>query len=222
MRFEKACLPFLGLFFTFGSLSVKAADSYKRWNLSLPIISFGGEGVGKFEMNLSGHGALGLEVAMQQESEFFTQKEVEEKNNDSLMMKGTEVAVIYSSYSNSKLLSGGFWSFGFGYRRMRAIWEQTPENLQNASGIALTADGKLVHELGSFGPTLRARFGYRYVAESVPFSAGAYLGVSHFQNKFADVNGPEIAVITADDDLRVLERRMMSRLEPGIELGFSF
>lgn len=200
-----------------------AADAYKRWNVSLPIVAFGGEGVSKFEMNLGGQGALGVEFAVQQESEFFTQKEVEEHNNDSLLMKGTELSVLYSSYGNPKMLSGGFWSVGLGYRSMKATWYETPGSLQNIDGISLTTEGKMQHDMATVGATARARIGYRYVATSIPFSAGAYIGVRHYQNKFKDVgNAEEGASITPAEDLKGFERRMTSRLEPGIELGLSF
>jgi hypothetical protein len=199
-----------------------AADSYRHWNFSLPIVSFGGEGVTKFEMNLATHGALGVEVAIQQEAEFLSDKEMEETNNDSLMMKGTEVSVVYSSYSNAKLLSGGFWSIGAGYRSMSALWLETPASTQKLEGIALTTDGKVQHDLVSDGATARARMGYRYVASSVPFSAGAYIGVRHYQNKFKNKETDNNSYQTASEDLRGLERRMMSRLEPGIEFGLSF
>jgi hypothetical protein len=50
---------------------------------------------------------------------------------------------------------------------------------------------------------------------------GAYLGIRHFQNQLKDA-AKEGRATTGEDDLETLERRMTSRLEPGIELGLAF
>ena len=80
------------------SSAAKAADmggNYKTMNLTLPLINFGGEAVTKAEWNLRGHGSLGVELNMMSESELYTDKEIEEKNGDSLMMKGSQIAFLY-------------------------------------------------------------------------------------------------------------------------------
>jgi hypothetical protein len=221
MRYPNLFLGFLA----FSSLMLVAtslrADSYKSMNISLPFISFGGEAVGRFEWNLKGKAALGLEINVMQQTEFYTDEEIEEKNGDSLLMKGAQAALFYSQYSNSKMMSGGFWGIGVGYRSVEADWLQTPGSAQDLGGAALNTDGKVRHELRGSGATAHARFGYRYVAESIPFSLGAYLGVRHFQNTLQDAEKEGLAR-TSDEDRTSLERRLTSRLEPGIELGLAF
>ncbi|WP_141736342.1 hypothetical protein [Oligoflexus tunisiensis] len=203
------------------SSAAHAADNYKTMNLSLPIIAFGGESVTKAEWNLRGYGSLGLELNMMGESEMYSDKEIEEKNGDSLMMKASQVALLYSQYSNPKRLSGGYWSIGFGYRQVKGYWDQTPVADQDIQGASLNADGKVRHALEGSGPTAQVRTGYRYVAESIPFSVGAYIGIRHFQSTMKDAEETG-TVLTNPEDLTSLQRRMMSHLEPGIELGLAF
>ena len=109
------------------SSAAKAADaggSYKTMNLSLPIIAFGGESVTKAEWNLRGNGSLGIELNMMGESEMYSDKEIEEKNGDSMMMKGSQASILYSMYSKPKTLSGGYWTVGLGYRQVQGFWDQ--------------------------------------------------------------------------------------------------
>ncbi len=206
------------------SSAAKAADmggNYKTMNLSLPIIAFGGESVTKAEWNLRGNGSLGIELNMMGESELYSDKEIEEKNGDSLMMKASQVAILYSQYSKPKSLSGGYWTVGIGYRQVQGYWDQTPTANQDIQGASLNADGKVRHSLEGSGPTGQVRTGYRYVAESIPFSVGAYIGVRHFQSTMKD-KAESGTVTTTAEDLTSLQRRMMSHLEPGIELGLAF
>jgi hypothetical protein len=145
MRYQNLCIRLLALGALLGGSTALRADSYKSMNISLPLISFGGEAVGKFEWNLKGKGALGLEVNVLQETEFYSDEEIEEKNGDSLMMKGTQAALFYSQYSNPKMMSGGFWGFGVGYRTVQADWLQTPGTNQDLGGATLNTDGKVLH-----------------------------------------------------------------------------
>ena len=201
--------------------SLMGAEMYKTMNIALPIISFGRESVAKAEFNLKGHGALGVELNLARQSEIFSDKEVEQKNGDSLLMKGSQLALLYSHYSDPKMLSGGFWSLGAGYRQVRADWTETPSKTSDLQGISLNSDGKMRHVLAGSGMTAHARAGYRYVAESIPLSIGAYLGVRHYQSKIRDIDA-EGSSSTSSEDLAALERRLASRLEPGIELGLAF
>jgi hypothetical protein len=222
MRLQ-TCMTFSVALFLVSS-ALPAADmggNYKTMNLTLPLINFGGESVLKAEWNLRGRGALGLEANMMSESELYSDKEIEEKNGDSLMMKASQLAILYSQYSNPKMLSGGYWSVGLGFRQVKADWDQTPTPNQDIQGASLNAEGKVRHALTGSGPTGHIRTGYRYVAESIPFSVGAYIGLRHFQSTVKDETQSG-AVITNEDDLLALQRRMMSRLEPGIELGLAF
>ncbi|HYX32564.1 MAG TPA: hypothetical protein VE954_05580 [Oligoflexus sp.] len=203
------------------SSAAHAADNNKSMNLTLPLIAFGGESVTKAEWNLRGHGSLGLELNMMGESEMYSDKEIEEKNGDSLMMKGSQVALLYSQYSKPKSLSGGYWTIGLGYRQVKGYWDQTPTANQDIQGASLNADGKVRHSLSGAGPTAQVRTGYRYVAESIPLSVGAYIGLRHFQSTMKDAEASGTVTTTAED-LTSLQRRMMSHLEPGIELGLAF
>lgn len=194
---------------------------YKDFVVALPIIAMGGEAQAKFEYNLSGLGGLGLEVLLTQEGEEFTDEEVLEKNGDSLIVRGNELALTYSVYSNAKKMSGGYWTLGVGYRQMQADWSRGPSEEFTPSGVSLDSDGKFKHELVSSGVSARGRVGYRYVADSLPLMLGAYIGLRHYENKFEDRESDD-AVETPEKDLESLSRRMMSRLEPGIEIGMAF
>jgi hypothetical protein len=198
-----------------------ASGNYKTMNLTLPLIAFGGESVTKAEWNLRGNGSLGLELNMMSEGEMYSDKEIEEKNGDSLMMKASQVAILYSQYSNPKSLSGGYWTVGVGYRQVKGTWDQTPTPNQDIQGASLNTDGKVRHALTGTGPTAQVRTGYRYVAESIPFSVGAYIGIRHFQATMKDAEESGTVTSTAEE-LTSLQRRMMSHLEPGIELGLAF
>lgn len=215
----KLCLAILMV-----SSAAKSADmggTYKTMNLTLPLISLGGEAVTKAEWNLRGHGSIGVELSMMSESEMYSDREIEEKNGDSLMMKASQLALLYSQYSKPKTLSGGYWMIGLGYRQVKGAWDQTPSSNLDIQGASLNADGKVRHALNGSGPTGHVRTGYRYVAESIPFSVGAYIGLRHFQAKMND-SEESGAVETSPEDLNSLQRRMMSNLEPGIELGLAF
>lgn len=206
------------------SSAAAAADmggSYRTMNVTLPIANVGGETAAKAEFNLRGNGALGIEFNVMGESELYSDKEIDEKNGDSLLMKASQVALLYSQYGNPKMLSGGYWAVGLGYRQVKGSWEQTPGAEQDIQGISLNAEGRMNHKLEGSGPTGHIRCGYRYVAESIPFSVGAYIGLRHFQSKMKDV-AQAGSVTTSEEDLTGLQRRMMSHLEPGIELGLAF
>ncbi len=220
MQKSVAIRLFLGSFISVSPLTALAADAYKSVNLSLPIVSFDREAVTKFEYNLKGNGALGIELNTRSEAEVYSKSEIKEKNGDSLMMKSTELALMYSRYGNPKMMSGGFWGLGLGYRQMQIDWQETPGISQEGQVASLSGDNRLDHELTGSGMTAHARIGYRYVAESLPLSVGAYVGLRHFQNKLKDKDA-EATQLDAEQ-LKSLERRFMSQLEPGIELGLAF
>lgn len=203
------------------SLTAVAADSYKSVNISLPIVSFDREAVTKFEWNLKGAGALGLELAVRSEAEVFTKTEIEERNGDSLMMKSTALAVTYSRFGNPKMMSGGFWGLGLGYRQMQADLLRASDLSQDGQ-VGLNGNSQLSQELSGNGVTGHARVGYRYVAESLPLSVGAYIGLRHFQNKMEEKDKVEGSTAVDEAEIKSLERRFMSQLEPGIEVGLAF
>lgn len=198
------------------AISASAADSYKTMAITLPLLA-----PTKLEFNLKSHGSLGVEFRMDRESETFTKKERTDNNGDSLMMKSQQMSLLYSQYSNPKMMSGGFWTLGVGYRRDQGEWLQTPSSTQAATGLKLDADGKLQRDIEASGATGHARVGYRYVGESVPFLAGIYVGMRHYQSKFTDKT-TDVTAETAQDDLESLQRRLATSLEAGIDIGFSF
>lgn len=202
-------------------LAGEGFGKYKSFMVGLPIFSMGGESVTKVEYNLGGAGSLGLELTSIAEGEQFTDDEVIENNGDSLLMKGAEVGLTYSSYSNGGLMSGGYWSLGVGYRQVQAAWSRSPTDDFSPAGVSLDSGGRFKHDLISGGGTARARVGYRYVASSIPFALGAYIGIRHFQGRFQDRENDE-AVEIPNSDNRSLTRRFMTSIEPGLELGMSF
>lgn len=206
---------------SFGQVSF--GNDEKSFNLALPLVALGGESVLRAEYNMGQPGSLGLEFTLIQESELLSQREIEEQPGDSLLQAGSELSLIYSSYVDKQLMSGFFWALGIGYRAMRLQWKRTPSLAFAPTGMALDEQGRFQHSLRSVGVTGRARFGYRYVASSIPFSIGAYLGIRHFQNRFEDIEGEEDdAVVTPEDDKQALQRRLTSSLEPGLEVGLAF
>lgn len=212
----KAARLLIGTLIASQSVSALCAESYNTMAITLPLIS-----PTKVEFNLKGHGGLALELSIEREIETFSKEEREERNQDSMMAKGQQVAALYSQYSNPKSMSGGFWTLGAGYRRVEADWLHTPDQGQATTGLNLDADGKLTHEMEASGATGHARVGYRYVGESVPFLAGIYVGLRHFQSTFKDKNS-DGASPTNEDDLVSFQRRMATKLEAGLDIGFAF
>ena len=180
----------LSLVFVILSMSVLAEAKYNDFVISLPVIAMGGEAQAKFEYNLDGIGGLGLEVLLTQEGEEYTDDEVLEKGGDSLLMKGSELALTYSVYSNNKKMSGGYWTFGLGYRQMQADWSRGPTDDFAPTGVALNKEGKFKHEVVGVGLSAHGRVGYRYIPDAVPV-IGAYIGLRHFANQFKDRDSNE-------------------------------
>lgn len=199
-----------------GSATV-VAKGEKTFMFSLPLASVGGEAVLKGEYNMPNIGGLGFELVLIPENEAFSPREVENRNGDSLMVRGSELAMYYSSYGDPKKMAGGYWSIGAGYRQMAADWQRSA-----------IEESKILHRLRGNGTTFRGRVGYRFVGDMLPFTFGAYVGVRHFANRFADDSsepsdenvGP--ASQTPKSEVIALEKRFTSSLEPGLEFGMAF
>ncbi|SME88226.1 hypothetical protein [Pseudobacteriovorax antillogorgiicola] len=204
-----------------GLWSSLAFAEYKDFVIHLPLVSVANEAVAKIEYNLSGSGALGLELTVIQEGDLYTTEEAAKYNGDSIMTEGQELALTYASYMNASKMSGGYWTLGLGYRQVQADWLRSPSDEYSPTGVSLDRNGKFKHSLLAGGATAHTRLGYRYVASAFPFSIGAFIGVRHYENTFTD-RPVDDAVETPDADRESLERRLMSSLEPGIEIGMAF
>lgn len=217
-RFSRVILSLIG----FGFVSAPAMANDNSFILTLPVIAMNNQGAARGEYNLGGKGGIGVELQFVQQHNLYGKDEMKEKNDDSINMSGAEASVFYSSYGNSKAMSGGYWALGVGYRKVAADWKRTPDDkFQATSDTVLDENNRATHTLQSSGATAHARIGYRYVGQSFPIVLGAYVGLRHFQNEFRDVE-KEKSTETPMDDREALSRRMMSAFEPGIEIGMSF
>ena len=59
------------------------------------------------------------------------------------------------------------------------------------------------------------------MAPSLPLVVGAYIGVRHFENEYQD-DTKEDGVSTPLQDQLTLSNKVMSAIEPGIEIGVAF
>lgn len=198
----------------------------RRSFILTPLSANIGEGAIKGEFNLGGNGGLTIELAGMGKRDIYTKKESEEHNGDTLILeRGAEYSLHYARYANSAAMSGAYWSLGAGYRAMETHWNRTPDgSLTLNSGVTRDEDGRVFHSIDGRGTTGHARAGYRYVAESWPFAAGAFAGVRHFNNEFKD-NKDDLekgAAATPDADLQAMKRRFTTGLELGLELGIAF
>ena len=211
---------FLGIALVFAAFSSDEllANKARSVVFSLPVFSFG-QSTAKVEYNFRGLAGFGLEANFI-DGELYGKKEAEEKNGDSIKLSGTEVGLYYAKYSKPKTISGFFWALGVGMRTVYANWARTRTDEIEAN--YLDENQRLRHSLVSRGNTYRARMGYRYIGSSFPINLGAYIGVRHFENRFSDNNREDNTTVTPNDDQQALQRRLMSSLEPGLELGFAF
>jgi hypothetical protein len=199
------------------------AKSEKSFHIGLPIVAMGGEAVTKGEWRLGKVGSLAVEWTAMSNVDLYSNAEKEENNNDSMMLSGNELSLAYTRYGNNKRMSGGYWSVGLGYRLVRVTWLRSPFEGVNQAAVSLNDEGKLTHTIDGAGLTARSKVGYRYVAESIPLSVGAYVGLRHYQNTMKDkLSATEVAVASSEEDRVGIERRLMSSLEPGIEVGLTF
>lgn len=214
---KNGILPFISLSFC-GPLWAK---STKNIHIGLPIVAMGGEAVAKGEWRLGKVGAIGLEWTSISDVDLMTQSQKEENEGDTMTLSGNELSLSFSRYSQQKKMAGAYWSIGFGYRIVGLEWVRSPYDGLDTDGLALNEEGKITHKMDGSGVTARAKVGYRYVAESIPFAIGAYVGLRHYENVLNPVSEGNF-VPTPDDELIGLERRLMSSLEPGIEVGVAF
>lgn len=210
------------LLFATGLATPCLAKSTKNIHIGLPIVAMGGEAVAKGEWRLGKMGAIGLEWTSINDVDLMTNSEKDEKIGDSMNLSGNELSLSFSRYSEPKKMSGAYWSAGLGYRMVDLKWVRSPFDGMNLEAAALNEEGKITHKINGSGMTARAKVGYRYVAESIPFAIGAYVGLRHYENALTSADSENSEVVTPTKDLEGLERRLMSALEPGIEVGLAF
>ncbi len=209
--------------------SATAAEMYRTMAFSLTPITMAREGVVRAEFNLGTRASLALEGIAIGEGEDLFDDEIKESNGDSLITRGGELALFVARYSNSASMSGFYWAMGAGYRQLKANWKRSPGANYSLQGDAYTIvapdeAGKLNSQMTANGVTGHVRAGYRYLGESVPLSIGAYLGLRHFQSKFIDAKDSDnyVAAPSTNEERDMLRNRYMTKLEPGIEVGFAF
>ena len=211
----------------FSNLSY-AAEMTKTYGVAISPIAMGRESNLHLELNPQWDMSFALEAISISEGEELFRDEIQETNGDSLMTKGGEIALYVSRYTSQLSMQGFYWSAGMGYRDISAKWRRSPgQNYAlkiNNQSYFTDEDGKVTSELKSAGMTGHFRGGYRYVAESFPFMIGIYLGVRHFQGKFEDRSSNSSGSVSpaSSEEKDALQRKFMSRLEPGLELGMAF
>ena len=140
-----------GIILGIGFLPGMSLAKGKTLVVGLPIISMSGEATSKIEYNLSGPGAVGIEVTTVTDSELYSEREIEENQGDSILSNGIGVVLTYSSYSNEMDLSGGYWALGIGYRSLKTKWNRSPSEDFSPAGVSLDDDGRFSHSLRSEG-----------------------------------------------------------------------
>jgi hypothetical protein len=205
----------------FAQLGGSAPSTGRSFNVTAPMTIIGNELGARMEFNTYQVGSLALDGILVSQAEEFDEKKSEEANA-SLISKGYEAALTFSRFSRPDMMAGFYWSLGGGYRVLDVLWSRAP-NAEYALShtFELDDDGRITHHMKASGTTVRGRLGYRYAAESWPFLAGTYVGVRHYEPKFVDVEDDENPETTTEDHLH-LRKQYMSKLEAGVELGFSF
>ena len=206
-----------------------SGGEYRSVSVSMPLISMAREAVGHVDFNLSGKGAIGLEVMAKGRQDEIDPK-IHQATGESLIAQGRGAALFISRWSHPANMSGGFWGMGLGYRQETVKWRVAP--LQGDKRAALTLadqDHLLNHSAELHGVTGHARAGYRYVGSDMPFIIGGYIGIRHFQagvqDAKAEANRAPGAVATAplsDKEKDKLLFRAETKPESGIEIGFVF
>jgi|GEM_PF-1012951 len=208
------------------------SGGYRSFDLTLPVVTLARQAQGRIEYNMGGLATISLEGARMVRGEDLSDEEIEE-SGDSLQSEAVQGAILFSRYSNGPTMSGFFWSLGAGYRKVNAYWHTNPDTGrtpdENPGRMSLADDkGKLHHDLELAGGTGHGRIGWRWIGESFPMLIGAHIGVRHFDPTIKDAEESRLETETMrmaptnDVEKRNLKRRMMTALEPGVEIGFAF
>ena len=199
------------------------AKDYKSWVVTVPAISVARESFLAVDINLQGNSSLEIQWGRLLDGEDLRKRELEEQPLGSLMTHGQELGFYFQRFSRGKTLSGFHWGMGAGYKILTAQWTKLQDDtILNRSFLESYSN----HNVKLSGTMILGRLGYRYVAESVGFTAGLYLKLRHFQSRVEDItdNDEELLEFTSlsQHDAITLKRRMMTSLLPGFELGWAF
>lgn len=199
--------------------------SSRTFLVSAPMTVLGNELGARMEFNAYDIGSIALDGIIVSKAEEFDQKKSEEANA-SLISKGYEAALTFSRFTRPNMMAGFYWSLGGGYRVLDVLWSRAPsEEYALNNSYELDKEGRITHHLDAAGTTLRGRLGYRYVPDSLPFVMGLYAGLRHYEPKITDAkteDGEPENPPTTDEDRYHLKKQFMTKLEGGVELGFSF
>ena len=215
-------------------------------NVSLPIINFAGETTLHGEFNLAGEGGLALEVSGKKNMEEALKSD--QARGVSRMATAQALSVHYAKYVEPMSLGGFYWGVGAGYRRESIDWVR-PRDPQQTEFAAIDSNLWQAHSAELSGPTAHGRIGYRYVGKEMPLLIGVFSGLRHFastvkdkagdsqgslpramfvkgssasQDKVTGILSPVTATEMAAKDKTKLHNVYATRLEGGIEVGFSF
>ncbi len=207
-----------------GSGSSSSAAGSRSLVLTVPVVNLTRDAAFRAEVNL--HSAsLSVESAITEESEEYPEEKIL-LTGDSMISNGRHIALMLSRYGNPANMSGWFWTLGAGMRTMTGIWKTNPSQLgltRGAASLVIDDAGKVMHSYTATGTTGHARFGYRWVSQSIPLAIGGHIGVRHFDGQFKDVEpvNSDYSPLAIDDQAW-LRRRYMTRIEPAIEFGLAF
>lgn len=192
----------------------------KTFLVSVPLITLGRDGAFRAEYNLFQKGTVALEWTEwggNGKGEELTETERKENPDSSLKTDGRELSLMFGRYTDPLKMAGFHWGLGAGYRSLDAFWHKAP------SGSDIQGGQPTLHDLRVAGATVTGRLGYRFVGEDLGFAIGSFLSVKHFQNTVNDKKSetPNAVVIDQSDRL-ALQRRLMSSLRIGVEVGWAF
>ena len=223
----KVILTILSTLSILGVCSSVFAKSGTSMAVGLPLIGIGQSAL-FVEMNTS-WGGLGVELIGSGENSYEKESDTANTANEVVTHNSSsEIAILYSRYGNQAKMSGGYYSFGLGYRSIKAQWSRTPgSDYAMKDSYALDEEGRVTHAVRGSGTTMRARGGYRYIAESMPLMIGIFGGIRSFNGTFSDqdpTEDPEAvgAAETSASDLDSFGGKFRMAFEPGIEMGFAF
>ncbi|MBI2602894.1 MAG: hypothetical protein HYW48_07555 [Deltaproteobacteria bacterium] len=191
----------------------------KTFLVTVPLLTLGRDGSFRGEYNLFQKGTVALEWTEwggNGKGEELTETERKEAPESSLKTDGRELGLMFGRYGDPLKMAGFHWGLGAGFRSLDAFWRKAPEN---EAGEKMT-----LYDLRVAGATVTGRVGYRFVGEDLGFAIGSFLSVKHFQNKVSDKKSEDTAnaVPIVQSDRLALQRRLMSSLRIGIEVGWAF
>lgn len=209
---------------------------YQMMHVSIPIINLAGETTFHGEFNLAGEGGLALELTRKRDLEEATQDD--QDKGISRQASAQAIAVHYARYVEPGSMGGFYWGLGAGYRKETVDWLRA-NNPQGVEFAALENTQWNANLAELTGPTLHGRTGYRYVGKEIPLLIGVFAGLRHFSSSVKDVEGstsarakfskgspntvpPVTATTLMEKDKTKLKNVYATRLEGGVEIGFTF